>query len=116
MFIIGVFIIFDACHLQLSGIIRGIGMQKHGMVIGIIVFILIQTATNVFLVFYLNKNIYSLWYCQIVCAIIAIFCYYIYLMSRDWNTLAKKIYDENAEVVSKESNDDKLAYDTQIAL
>lgn len=90
MRVVGIFIIFDAIQLQLSGIIRGVGKLNQGMIAGIIIFIFMQTGLCSFFVLYLKSGVYGLWFAQIICSIAACIVYFILLKRTDWKKMAKE--------------------------
>ena len=88
MRVVGIFIVFDALQLQLSGIIRGIDKQFIGMILGTSIFLIVQTGLCSACLFIYDLNVYSLWVCQIGCAIIGALSYCVVLYKSDWDDLA----------------------------
>jgi MATE family multidrug resistance protein len=105
MRVVGIFIIFDAIQLILSGIIRGIGRQTIGMIVGLTIFIFIQTGLCSIFVFWVNFGVWGLWLAQIICGIIACIVYLIILKKTNWNEMAE--IASRAEI--EEDSENKVA-------
>lgn len=66
--LLAIFIIFDALHIQLSSVLRGLGKQKVGLIVEFIVTVIIQSTICYALMLYLG--VYGIWTGMIICAII----------------------------------------------
>jgi MATE family multidrug resistance protein len=86
--IVGIFIIFDAIHIQLTSILRGIGKQLVGMIIGIILFIFIQTFMCYTFMSHFELGVYGIWFGQIICAMLASIIFTILISKIDWEAIA----------------------------
>jgi MATE family multidrug resistance protein len=103
--IVGIYIIFDALQLQLSGVIRGIGKQLIGMCIGVAIFIFIQTGVILSFLKLTNLGVYGIWFGQMMCVILASVVYFLILKFSDWDKLALEASRENEEVkIHQETN------------
>jgi len=77
--IVGIFIIFDGMQLQISGILRGIGKQYQAMIIGIIIFIFVQSSLAYYFAFPLGMKIWGIWTGLLISTSFGFFIYFIYL-------------------------------------
>ena len=113
--IVGIYIIFDAMQLQLCGIIRGIGKQFTGMLVGVTIFIFVQTAICIIFVHVLDLGVYGIWFAQMICVFLAMVIYYLIIRFSDWNELAKEISfpdkeNENEGRLVKEEEDGNFKF------
>lgn len=78
--LVGIFIIFDALQLQLNGIIRGIGKLFQGMIIGLIIFILLQSFLTYLFTYPLKFGVYGIWIGCLISTSLGSLVYFIYMI------------------------------------
>jgi len=108
--IAGFFIIFDALQLQLTGIIRGLGKQFEGMIIGLIVFMGIQSFLTYLFAYPLKLGVIGIWISLILSTCLGatvFFCYLKIIFKKLKNN--EKINDNKHDlfVKSRDCNENK---------
>ena len=88
--VVGIKHIFDGIQGYLQGVIRGLGLQKYGSVIALIVAYPIQIPLALWLAFTLNWGISGLWWADTFGMMIQGATFFLLITYSDWNEITRK--------------------------